>query len=124
MGGCSEASSYSRLLQGYESVSSNEEAWRGNGAPPFVRRAHPQRAAHHNLLCLTVYDDDDDGNYVKKNSFATKLEKDEKCQEKIEKKAGKNLGKKAGKNSGNKVKKNHNKSPKQVNIFLHPLDQK
>ena len=80
--------------RGYESISANEEAWSRNGRSPFVRRAHPQRAAHHNLLCLTVYDDDDDGNYVKKNSFATKLEKDEKCQEKIEKKAGKNLGKK------------------------------
>ena len=46
LGGPSEASSYSGLLQGYESGSTNEEGWSRNGAPPFVRRAPTQRSAH------------------------------------------------------------------------------
>ena len=46
LGGPSEASWYSGLLQGYERVSTNEEGWSRNGAPPFVRRAPTQRSAH------------------------------------------------------------------------------
>ena len=52
-------SSYSRLLLGYESGSTNGETLRGNGLSPFVRRPLPQRSAYH-PLSGSVYEHHDD----------------------------------------------------------------